>query len=93
MHLSIYSLKKVLFEGEASSVNCQTEAGEITVLDRHAPLITVLAPGTIAVVDASRANHYVNGGGGFLEVGSGNHVKLIIHPAPRESNGCESAEG
>lgn len=79
MHLSIYSIKKVLFEGEAVSVNCQTEDGEITVFDRHAPLISTLAPGAIKVIDKNQKSNYYNGSGGFVEVGSKNHVTLIIN--------------
>ncbi len=78
MHVSIYSLKKVLYEDEAASVNCQTEAGEITVLDRHAPLMTVLKPGTVTVLDAGNKSHYFENAGGFMEVGPQNCVKLIM---------------
>lgn len=79
MYLSIYSIKKVLFEGEATSLNCQTDAGEITVLDRHAPLLSVLAEGAITVIDKNHEKHYFKGSGGFLEVGPKNHVKLTIN--------------
>ena len=39
MKLSIYSLKKVLFQGEARLLNCKTIMGEITVLDNHELLL------------------------------------------------------
>jgi len=78
MFVSVYSLKKVLYEDEATAINCKTEAGEITVLDRHAPLITTLKPGVIKVVDKIGADHYFNESGGFLEVGAKNIAKLII---------------
>lgn len=78
MFVSVYSLKKVLFEDEAALVNCQTEAGEITILDKHAPLVTVLKTGAIKIVDKAGKDHYFNESSGFLEVGSGNQAKLII---------------
>ncbi len=78
MRVNIYSLQKTFFEGEAVSVNCQTEAGEITVLDRHAPLISVLRPGTITVVDSTGKSHYIQGNGGFLEFGAKNQAIAVI---------------
>ena len=78
MFVSIYSLKKVLYEDEAASVNCQTEAGEITVLDKHAPLVTVLKEGVIKIVDANKKDLYIDASSGFLEVNSKNHAKIII---------------
>ena len=78
MHISVYSLKKVLYEDEAASVNCRTEAGEITVLDKHAPLVTVLKTGAIKIVDKAGKDHYFNEISGFLEVSSKNHAKIII---------------
>jgi len=78
MFVSVYSLKKVLYEDEAAAINCKTEAGEITILDRHAPLIATLKPGVIKVVDKTGTDHYFNEGGGFLEVGVKNIAKLII---------------
>lgn len=78
MHVSIYSLKKVLFEDEAIAVNCQTEAGEITILDHHAPLVTVLKPGQIKISNKDKKDFYFETEGGFLEVASKNQAKLII---------------
>ena len=78
MKLSIYSLKKVLYEGDAESVNCQTESGEITILDHHRPLITTLKAGNIKIVDTSKKEHYIPVSSGFLEVGSENRAKLIV---------------
>ena len=50
MKLSIYSLKKILFQGDAQLLNCKTVMGEITVLDNHETFITVLSAGTIKIV-------------------------------------------
>ena len=77
MKLSVYSLKNVLFEGDADSVNCTTEGGEITVLDNHEPLIATLAPGTITVKDAEGKEHFIPAGRGFLEVTAENTAKIL----------------
>ncbi|MEK7212363.1 MAG: F0F1 ATP synthase subunit epsilon [Patescibacteria group bacterium] len=78
MHLSVYSLKKVLFEGEAESVNMKTASGEITVLDHHRPLISALAPGTIKIVDKTSKEHYIPVSSGFAEVNSANQARLMV---------------
>ena len=81
MKLSVYSLKKSLYEGDAASVNVKTTSGEITVLDHHRPLITELAAGTVTIVDATKKEHYLPVSSGFLEVSSENRAKLIVDEA------------
>jgi F0F1-type ATP synthase epsilon subunit len=85
MKLSIYSLKKILFQGEASLLNCKTVMGEITVLDNHETLITVLAAGVIKVVENPPSQssgvakeHFFEINSGFLEVRPGNEVRCIV---------------
>jgi F-type H+-transporting ATPase subunit epsilon len=81
MHISIYSLKQILFDGDASSVNCTTEGGEITVLDAHKPLIATLKPGTLTIKDAEGKEHFIQSGKGFLEVTAGNSARILIDEA------------
>ncbi len=78
MKLSIYSLKKILFAGQASLLNCQTAAGEITVLDHHENLISVLTPGVMKVIDADKKENFFEIKSGFLEVRSGNEVRCMV---------------
>jgi len=78
MHISIYSLKKVLYEGEAVSVNMKTASGEITVLDHHRPLISLLELGTIKVIDTDEKEHYLPVTSGFLEVNAENSIRLLV---------------
>ena len=70
MELSVYSLKKVLFDGKAESLTCATTTGEITVLDHHEPLVTELAKGVLKIVDGERKEHYIPISSGFLETKS-----------------------
>ena len=78
MKLSVYSLKKILFQGDASLLNCKTEVGEITVLDHHEALIGVLKEGTIKIVDNNKKEHYFPVKSGFLEVMPSNEVRCIV---------------
>lgn len=78
MKLSIYSLKKILFQGEASLLNCKTVMGEITVLDNHEALISVLSAGVIRIADKDHKDQFFPITSGFLEVKPGNEVRCII---------------
>ncbi len=78
MKLSIYSLKKILFAGQALSLNCKTITGEITILDNHETYIGVLTAGVIKVVDVDQKEHFFEIQSGFLEVRQGNEVRCII---------------
>jgi F-type H+-transporting ATPase subunit epsilon len=78
MTIGIYSLQKVLFKGEAVSVNCRTKNGEITILDHHEPLISILRKGVMKVVDNDAKEHYIPVSSGFLEVRSGNQARFLV---------------
>jgi len=78
MKLSIYSLKKILFAGEASLLNCNTVAGEITILDNHENLISVLATGVMRVIDKDKKENFFEIKSGFLEVRKGNEVRCMV---------------
>ncbi len=78
MKLSVYSLKKILFAGEASLLNCKTVMGEITVLDHHETYIGVLTEGVMKVVDGSGKEHFFPVASGFIEVRQGNEVRCMV---------------
>jgi F0F1-type ATP synthase epsilon subunit len=78
MQLGIYSLEKVLYHGSAIEVNCRTKSGEITILDHHEPLISILVSGTVKVVDENKKEWYIPVASGFLEVNSKNEAKLLV---------------
>lgn len=78
MRLLVYSLKNTLFEGEAESLNCQTAVGEITVLDNHEPLISVLRQSVLKIIDKNKKEHFIEIKGGFLEVRSNSQVRCLV---------------
>ncbi len=78
MKLGIYSLQKVLYQGEAQSINCKTAAGEITILDHHLPLISVLEKGTVKIVDLAKQEHFIPVVAGFIEVRDGNEARFLV---------------
>lgn len=78
MTLGVYSLQKVLFRGEATSVNLKTAMGEITVLDHHRPLISVLRKGVMKILDKNGKERYIAVSSGFLEVRSGSEARILV---------------
>jgi F-type H+-transporting ATPase subunit epsilon len=78
MRVAIYSLQKMLYEGEANAVNAKTLMGEITVLDHHQPLISMLAEGALRVTDVNDGEKWFDVKSGFLEVEPGNSVRLLV---------------
>jgi len=78
MRVFIYSLEKILYEGEAKSLTAKTSLGEITVLDNHRPLITDILKSVLKVIDLNNKEHYFETFSGFLEVNNSNEVKALI---------------
>jgi F0F1-type ATP synthase epsilon subunit len=78
MKLSIYSLKNILYQGQASLLNCQTVMGEITILDKHEALISVLSTGIIRIIDENKKEQFFQVKSGFLEVKPDNEVRVIV---------------
>ena len=83
MKLSVYSLKKILFQGQAKLLNCKTMIGEITILDNHETFIGVLTQGVMRIVEkpfgtAQGMELFFEVKSGFLEVKQGNEVRCLV---------------
>jgi F-type H+-transporting ATPase subunit epsilon len=80
MRVEIYSLQRILFEGDAKSVNCKTAKGELTILEDHEPIISMLQEGPIRVEPASGGSkeEIFAAKGGFMEVTPQHTVRLLV---------------
>jgi len=78
MKIGVYSLQKVLFQGDAKSVNCPTTSGEITILEHHRPLISILKQGIMKIVDDAGKEHYILITSGLVEVRSGEEARFLV---------------
>ena len=76
MKLSIYTMRRTVYEGETSRVTLPTAVGEVTVLDNHEPYVTILHPGKLRY-EASGAEQHLSIKGGFLEVREHNEVRVL----------------
>lgn len=67
LHFSLVSPERELFSGDVEHVVVPGVAGQFGVLSQHAPVMTVIQPGAIRIIDGtSERKIYV--GGGFADV-------------------------
>ncbi len=67
MRVSVISPDAAVFDGEADSVVAPAHDGQLGILPRHAPLMTLLGSGTLQVRQGDVTRRFtVNGG--FLQV-------------------------
>jgi F-type H+-transporting ATPase subunit epsilon len=65
--LRVVSVERSLFEGEVDFIVANGADGELGVLPRHAPLMTILKPGALKITQGTN-EQLIFVGGGFLEV-------------------------
>ncbi len=65
--LRVVSVERSLFEGDVDFMIANGADGELGVLPHHAPLMTILRPGTLTIRHGGEEEQLLVGGG-FLEV-------------------------
>jgi F-type H+-transporting ATPase subunit epsilon len=78
LKVSVISPEATLFEGEAPSVTAPAFDGEVGILPMHAPMVTTLGKGTLAIGDGQRFAVE----GGFLQVVD-NVVRVVTEKASK----------
>jgi F-type H+-transporting ATPase subunit epsilon len=68
LQCDIVSAQEEIFSGEATMLFATGKLGELGISPRHAPLITVLKPGTVRVQTPDGQEAFFFVGGGILEV-------------------------
>ncbi len=79
LKLKIITPEKSVLDREVDSVICQTVEGEITILPRHIPLLTLLREGVITVRSKDK-EEYFSAGAGYVET-DGKTVRILISSA------------
>jgi F-type H+-transporting ATPase subunit epsilon len=78
-HFELVSPERLIFSGEVEQVVVPGSEGVFTVLDNHAPMMTTIRPGVIAVTEAGVARQlFVRGG--FADV-SPNGLTILAEQA------------
>lgn len=83
--LSIVTPEKIFYEGECVSLIVPGSEGYLGVLTDHAPLITAVVPGKVAVKDKAQNEIILAVSHGFFEVSS-NLATLLIDSVEFASN-------
>lgn len=78
MKVSIYSMQETLFEGQAEKLIVRTPLGETTILDRHIPLISLLAGPSVKML-TKEGEKTISIASGFLEVRPESEVVILAH--------------
>ena len=81
--LEIVTVERLVSSEEVSAVVAPGVEGEMTILPRHAPLLTQLRPGELRVVKDGTEDNYIAVSGGFIEV-IGDKVTVLADAAERE---------
>ena len=82
LKFKIVTPEKTVYENEISQVSIPTTSGEITVLQNHIPLVSVLASGELKIKDKD-GEHHIAVSGGFLEVKGNNEIIILADHAER----------
>ncbi|MSR76340.1 MAG: hypothetical protein EXS68_02005 [Candidatus Ryanbacteria bacterium] len=79
MRCKVLSLHGVEFEGDTKSLGAKSVSGEITVLDHHHPIMTVLVRGTVTAEGTSGIRKEIEIESGFLEMDDQNNLTVLIN--------------
>ena len=77
MKVTITKPDSTLYEGEAKLVQLPGTGGLFEILDRHAPIISSLAAGTLRLVDADDHEHTFTVRGGVAK-GQQNNLLILV---------------
>jgi F-type H+-transporting ATPase subunit epsilon len=81
LQVEVVAAERSILSDEADEVLADTVEGQIGVLPRHAPMLTILVPGTVRLRRGDE-EEILAVGGGFLEV-SENKVVVLADSAER----------
>ena len=79
MRVTVISPERSVFDGEADAVVAPAFDGEVGILPRHAPFMTLLGVGTLKITSGGES-HSVTVDGGFLQVVN-NQVRVVAEHA------------
>ena len=74
MHVTVISPERAVFDGPVDAVVAPAYDGQVGILPRHAPFLTLLGSGTLTVSGSEAGRFRVVGG--FLQV-VGDEVRVV----------------
>ncbi len=85
MEVLVISPERTVFRGQAESLVAPAHDGEVGILPKHAPFMTLLGTGTLSI-RAGGATRTFRVQGGFLQVVS-NTVRIVAQHIQGEADG------
>lgn len=82
LKVSVISPEATLFEGEVDSLVAPAFDGQVGILPRHAPMVTLLGTGELRLGSGQRFKV----AGGFLQVAD-DHVRIVTEHAEKSTAG------
>ena len=73
-HLKVITPEEIVFDGEASLINVDTDKGQLGILPNHVDFVTKINPGLLRIVNGSKETVMATGEG-VLQM---NQNKLVI---------------
>jgi F-type H+-transporting ATPase subunit epsilon len=83
LHFEFVSPESVLFSGDVDQVDLPGIEGDLGVLPRHAPIVTLLRPGIVTIIREGQREPVIVIGG-FAEMGPGGLTVLADRAGSRE---------
>ncbi|MCE4223223.1 F0F1 ATP synthase subunit epsilon [Methylobacterium sp. C25] len=83
-HFDFVGPERTLYSGEVQAVQLPGTEGEMTVLPKHAPVLTTLKVGVITVTETSGHGKRIYVQGGFADIGPEAVTVLAERAAPIE---------
>jgi F-type H+-transporting ATPase subunit epsilon len=68
MYIRILAIDKELYAGNADALSVPAASGEITILENHVPLVSLLKAGKVTVRHGEKSKEEFSVRGGFVEV-------------------------
>lgn len=85
MRVTVISPEAAIFDGEADAVTAPAFDGQVGILPRHAPFMTLLGHGPLIVRAGSETHRFIVNGG-FLQAVN-NAVRVVAEQVKGESHG------
>lgn len=79
LHLKVITPKKLAFEKDIVSITIPTATGELTILPKHADLLSLLTEGVITI-RTEKEEEYMSIGGGYMET-DGKIIQILVSRA------------
>jgi F-type H+-transporting ATPase subunit epsilon len=77
MHVTVVSPEQAVFDGSADAVVAPAYDGQVGILPRHAPFLTLLGTGPLTVRQGGTATRFRVSGGFLQVVGGGDAVRIV----------------